>query len=765
MRVWQRSCTAVRSLALFTVAVGWCVVGTAGWVISQVETATSPALGFESDAIGVQRHRRSEPTRLPLGPRVRCGGGLHGASVILPGESDPEWLDGGAGRARRQLSAAPLAANRSCDIAIDIDPSFVAAWARQGATEAERQIHAKIRAEEFASKASELFNLPQNEDTAIKIRIVTSSVPALRFTSTSGQNDVLSLMSRYRQTLYEDAVRTPASRDLRPQWQPRADQVCLNVLFTSVDLGGVMGAAIQGETDPSIVGGVCDSRLRHSLASNVAVVNTQATTDAGASPWQVLLSTSHELAHAMGASHDCELTDITARASGVDTCPADSSVSSTCVPPASSGGPHLMFPTIDELSGDAFNNRVLSECSVSRINRVLATQGGCLSTVSCADGAGPCCAGNTPLPDGTSCVDVANGTCTSGRCVVCPGGGTCAPVSPPPLVSGCSYTRVASPTSQCSEACGDANRSVLMVCMCGEVVSTDSEACSGPPEYFATEQCNVAPCDTTAPHAIALELHNVPASSVSDMIEYHILSALGIHVQILKRVLTASGSVGVKMQSCRYFASGYDCVSAATLATWLAAPANRSMLASALGYDVAILESTAAVDGSDAPFLTIDQTWLAAVAVAIGGLIFGCVSLFLDQRDRKKRAATRRRRSAEAAARRQRASGARTSRPDSAVSPDIAAADVAMHGTRGRPPVASLSPIPDPDWDASIDSGSTFGGSLTSIACPATVQAQSPLRIAATHGQSMAPVLLPLTDPEWDETTNEAFPRSPSATV
>lgn len=355
-------------------------------------------------------------------------------------------------------------------------------------------------------------------------------------------------MSDYRQELGDDATVNTASRTFRAEWQPLSTSVCLNILFTSLDLDGVMGAAMQGEPEPSRLGGACDQRIRSGIASNVAIVNTMAANTSGASPWQMLMSTAHELVHALGSIHDCELTSSSALANGVETCPANPEQAIPCVPDTAAGGAYLMFPTIADLSGDSLNNRLLSPCSESRMATVLDVKGDCLSTAACTE-PGPCCAGEVPFPDGAACAGVT-GTCNAGQCEVCADEDDCVTAAPATALPSCAYERVTSSTTVCSEACGASERTVLMVCRCGNASATP-EACGGVPQYSASVPCRVADCDQTAPHFVTLQLGAGPTTLDGNRLEFYVLSALGIHVQIHRRVQAGGGNIAVQLKSCR----------------------------------------------------------------------------------------------------------------------------------------------------------------------------------------------------------------------
>lgn len=115
---------------------------------------------------GAGRYRRGDLVELDAhGPAVRCGGGIEGPStLILPSEhlEETDLVHGDRRRAEwsaRHRRATPTSENRSCDVSLDLDASFVDTWGGAGTLE-ERQDRAKIRAVELILQVRRKHSLP-----------------------------------------------------------------------------------------------------------------------------------------------------------------------------------------------------------------------------------------------------------------------------------------------------------------------------------------------------------------------------------------------------------------------------------------------------------------------------------------------------------------------------------------------------------------------------------------------------------------------------
>lgn len=105
-------------------------------------------------------------------------------------------------------------------------------------------------------------------------------------------------MYEYQNELATDALAPSAARTLRPNWVPRGNEVCLNILLVSAELDGVMGIARQAEQATNQLGGFCEDRIQSSKLYNVAVVNapvfntssTSASSPYVVSTWSVLVA-------------------------------------------------------------------------------------------------------------------------------------------------------------------------------------------------------------------------------------------------------------------------------------------------------------------------------------------------------------------------------------------------------------------------------------------------------------------------------------------
>lgn len=84
---------------------------------------------------------------------------------------------------------------------------------------------------------------------------------------------------------------------------PTAQDVCLNHLFTHVDLNGVLGVAVQASPSTNVLGGICDTRISNENFRHV--VNAGLSTTVGANGrtvkyWQTVLTAAHEFGHNFG---------------------------------------------------------------------------------------------------------------------------------------------------------------------------------------------------------------------------------------------------------------------------------------------------------------------------------------------------------------------------------------------------------------------------------------------------------------------------------
>lgn len=160
-----------------------------------------------------------------------------------------------------------------------------------------------------------------------------------------------------------------------------------------------------------------------------------------------------------------------------------------------------------------------------------------------------------------------------------------------------------------------------------------------------------------------------------------------------------------------------------------------------------VLDSSAAVNGSDGPFLTTAQTWWAVLGIDAIAIFFGLVNNALDWQRRKKVEKRR------AAARQQR-SQARLLRAQSAASlktltekaeDDREGAEIAMVY-----PVELSADSANPEWDHSWDDGS--GGhtpnSPAVVTLPSADPAEGiPLPLDGSSTVSEVPRLSPTTKP------------------
>eukprot|EP00056_Hartaetosiga_gracilis_P007529 m.109431 g.109431 ORF g.109431 m.109431 type:complete len:1576 (-) comp12732_c0_seq1:1642-6369(-) len=288
-----------------------------------------------------------------------------------------------------------------CPLFLDADKSFLDAWGGEG-TLKQRKLRVVAKMIDIIFQADGIYQHRDNFKDVLSFRIVGVAVHEnLVFRPTEETSGVLVEYQRWLalqigSRLVTSSTTTTVADD-QDQVDPR--NICLNHLFSHTFLNGILGIATQASPNEAVVGGLCENRIAQNRALNSAISTTALYGGYAAANWQTIISTTHELAHNIGAGHTCEFSDTTSS--------CDALRGTSCNPTDSEGGPYIMYPAIGSKEIGR-NMRFFSQCSKDDMSRVLSAKGSCLEVPSvCSNPIGvvdtSCCMNGEYAPSGTPC--------------------------------------------------------------------------------------------------------------------------------------------------------------------------------------------------------------------------------------------------------------------------------------------------------------------------------------------------------------------------
>jgi hypothetical protein len=299
--------------------------------------------------------------------------------------------------ARRGIVTAET---RVCDLFLDADWRFLQAWGGSTGTQEERVARAVFHMVNVvhAAHVALLDNFgPQLTVTIAGLRVHTAdNLPSNGTTIVSAS----AMLRGYQQWLGAGvrAVQQGAA-SARGASSPTASDVCLNLLFTHVNLDGIVGSSESSGPTSGIGRGFCAQALTGSGESLNSLFVSSLLYRSPLPVGTLVKALTHELGHAFGADHPC------CKASS---CPAGTSCTEFFDPVCNPRNRNfVMFPFIT----NSVNSLVFSDCSRQSIRSALLANGQCLYASNPCRHGGACCHGNKLRPQGTICTPAQPGSC------------------------------------------------------------------------------------------------------------------------------------------------------------------------------------------------------------------------------------------------------------------------------------------------------------------------------------------------------------------
>lgn len=528
-----------------------------------------------------------------------------------------------------QLLSNPKARHNTgnvvCNIFLDGDSSFFEKWGGTGSHE-EQIEQAKLKMADTIFFADALMSLPRNLGGSLRFRVAGMKIHeqrSFRATSSSNVDAAVQVLALYQRALARDyaLVELGQTPSFRSTGNPTSAHVCLNHYFTHQNFDGALGVAYEASSSLNSYAGLCESNIRSGRAMNVGLTSTM-TFDGSTVPlWKTYLSTTHELGHNLGGTHDC----------AVQSHPTINS----------SGGAFLMFPEIGLVQQTESNNQLLSACSKTKILGVVEAKGWCLTPLdqTLCSANSPCCSGEVPIHDGAECMQSHDGfrgwcdagTCqaTNAACALSAGEAPCMTAcdgSPEYCTVRLSFNRsicsiVRAGNGYCSQPCGLGVWADLYTCSCSD---GETSGCGGAQSYSSLSECFIEECDRFAPHDVIIAVNKNVADLDDAELETALMEATGRQILILKLIFQQGSAITFAvLRSCRLFSNTTDCVNAASLKAVLSSATVSSQITLRTGIRYSVEEGTRAQHGFEPQWLS-DQLVVACCCFAvIGGIAIG----------------------------------------------------------------------------------------------------------------------------------------------